>query len=74
MRLSLNAVAVPGRVGMEECSLDLITPLFFKWVGVGGAVCFRTVETSLFLDIAKAFVFVTTRSLLAIAIRPYTQV
>ena len=24
MRPSLNAVAVPGRVGMEGCSLDLI--------------------------------------------------
>ena len=24
MRPSLNSIAVPGRVGVEECSLDLI--------------------------------------------------
>ena len=39
--IPLNAVAVPGRVGMAECSLDLILvirdrPFFSGWVGGRG--------------------------------------
>ena len=55
---------MPGRVGMEDCSLDLIflrdRPYFFLVVvvvGMGGGVLFFFQKARIFSDKVKAFIF-----------------
>ena len=74
MRPSLNAVAVPGRVGtcMEGCSVDLIfltlgTDHLFFWWGLG--------FSNSFLDKVKPLLFfVTIKRLFTIAFSLFVRV
>ena len=71
-----NAVAVPGRVGMAECSLDLIffnyRQTIFFWLGGGAGADFSNSLNKFFYRQSESIFCAFQLS--TIAIRPYTLV